>query len=125
MKMTAVQEKVFYKLCELSFNWYDVNVFTSKDIAGCTGISRYAALKALHGLRDAGLVQNDCMGRPAVETGYEYKELVCDAMPPLHGFSLTPKALETDIYKQADRDNLQSLAEWANGCFTEKGITYG
>ncbi len=118
--MTAVQEKVFRKICELSFNWYGVNVFTSANLAKSIGMSRYATLKALHGLRDAGLVQNGCMGRPAIETGYEYKELVCDAMPPLRGFSLTPKALETDIYKQANRNNLQSLAEWANGCLTEK-----
>lgn len=114
--MTYTQEKVFRTLCKFSFNWHGCYVFTSSNIAQSTSMSKYSVLKMLHELRGFGLVKNDCMGRPAIVSGYEYPELECEAMPPLRGFSLTSKGRESDIYKQEENEYNRSFVEWATGC---------
>ncbi len=114
--MTDTQEKVFRALCRFSFNWHGDYVFSSIDLAKSTGLTVYATRKAMRELKGMELVKNDCMGRPAVVSGYEYPELECEAMPPLRGFSLTAKGQKSDIYKQEENRYNRSLAEWANGC---------
>lgn len=109
------KEAVFQAMCKMSQNWYGMRVFSSQNIANLTGLSKYKVLKSLHLLRDEGLVQNDCMGRPAIVSGGEYTELECEAMPPLRGFSVTKKGAETEIFKQEEKVYNQSLADWANG----------
>lgn len=80
-----------------------------------TGFKKSAVLEALHTLRDKGFIQNDCLGRPAVVSGYEYQELVSEAMPPIRGFSLTKKALETPLYGWEEEKFNKSLSDWAEG----------
>ena len=108
-------KKVFKALCELSYNFYGNEIFSASTISRHTGLSKYAVFKALHILRDYGYVENACEGRPAVVEGYEYPELVCEAMPPYHGFSLTPKGAKTATCKAVIRKIDKELEKWANG----------
>ena len=75
-----------------------------------TGMTRYAARKALKELIAEGLIFYTHQGQPAVESGYEYKELVCKSGPPINGYALTEDGFKCDKYKerseQFDKDLL-------------------
>lgn len=111
--MTQNASVVFCKICVCEQHWDAVNVYPVRILSEMTGLTKYAVRKAITELREAGLVQRTCVGRPAVEAGYEYKELAFEAMPPLHGFGLTKLATETKIFKEAERENEKALKEWA------------
>lgn len=103
---------VFRCLCASSNNWYGVEVFSSKFIAERLNISRYAVLKALHSLRDMGYVERASMGCPAVAGGYEYVELEHEAAPPINGFAVTEKGINSNIYKREIKKYDNSFEKW-------------
>lgn len=100
-------------LCRCEQNWYGIDVMSSKDIAKKLNISQYAALKALHSLVKDGLVERGSMGCPAIFTGGEYDELVCEAKPPINGFRLTVKGKDTDVYRNEQTNYERSLSNWS------------
>lgn len=112
--MTENAEKVFRTMCMYAQDWNDIGVYPVRQIAQATGLSVYKVRNAINELRAAQLVERGCVGRPAIESGYEYKELECEAMPPLHGFSLTDKAVDTEIFKSEEKKMIKSLSDLAN-----------
>lgn len=117
-----MKEKVFEALCRYTIYScpHDCDTFTIKELANFVGCSSYAARKALHELRDEGLVNNKSMGRPAaVSYNGEYYELDCEAMPPINGFALTAKGASSEVYNRIYEQWTKELADWANeseGC---------
>lgn len=115
--MDELCNKIFKVMCDLDQQWDSPGVYPIRLLSDMCHLSKYKTTKATHKLRDDGYVKNDCIGRPAVESCGEYRELECEAMPPLHGFSLTERAKETQEYKQAGEEYMRGLAEWANSNF--------
>lgn len=117
MKRATNKEKdaVLNALCRCSHNFYGVDVFSSKHLAERTGLTRYKVLQVLNIFRSEGLVDRASMGCPTQFTGGEYDEMICDAAPPINGWSLTEKGRETDAYKASKKEYLDGLAELANG----------
>lgn len=109
--MTENAEKVFRTMCMYAQDWHDIRVYPVRLIAQSTGLSVYKVRNAINELRAAQLVERGCVGRPAIESGYEYKELECEAMPPLHGFSLTNKAVDTEIFKEEEQSFIKGLVD--------------
>ena len=79
------------------------------------GLTRYRARLAIKDLLQDGIIKYTSQGHPAIESFGEYRELVCDAMPPTNGYALTQKACETDIWKARYAEWKKSMEEWANG----------
>lgn len=110
----ADREKVFRAMCKMSHNFYlDSSVYTSREIAGIVEMPRCTVLKTLHELRNDGLVERASEGCPARVSYGEVVELICDAAPPINGWSLTEKARETAIYKEEAELFDKSMEEWA------------
>lgn len=114
--MTELAEKIFVRLCKRDHNIYGVTaVISASEVVEDYKISKCKAYTVLHELRDEGLVERVSIGRPAVVEGYEYRELVSEAMPPLCGWGITKKGAQTDYYKRAWEEYCQGLCEWAEG----------
>lgn len=105
--------KVFERLCCLSQNIYGFDIFSSKVLAKDLGISVYASRKALHSLEKGGYVKRASMGRPAIYSGYECVELECESMPPINGYALTQKGMDTVICRRELSRFDQSMRDWA------------
>ena len=119
--MTELAEKIFFQLCRRNNNIYGATaVINASEVAKTYGISKYKAYTVIHELRDEGLVERISIGRPAVVEGYEYPELVCEAMPPLCGWGLTDKGTHSEQYERAWEEYLQGLREWAEGKYDEE-----
>lgn len=111
---------VFKKLCELEAFCLEEWVWSSKDIAeSIEGAKREDVRKALTWLRLNGLVKKACIGRPAIETFGEYRELVCEAKPPKKGWTLTDLGLQSPEFKEAYKAFEDSMREWAEGEYDE------
>ena len=65
------------------------------------GISKYKMRKALKELITEGVIEYTTQGRPAIESFGEYRELVCEAAPPINGYALTKAGFESEEYKEA------------------------
>lgn len=77
-------------------------------------VSKYRLRLMLKELIAEGLVEYKSVGCPAVESCGEYRELVCDAGPPINGYKLTKKGKELDICKQLDEqfnEDMRRLCE--------------
>ena len=109
--MTKNAEVVFQKMCRYEQHWESGGVYPTTLLAEATGLSRYMVRKAIKELCAEGLAERGSVGRPAVEYGYEYKELVCEAMPPLNGFMLTDKAVDTEIFKEEEQRFIKGLVD--------------
>lgn len=110
----SANAKVLWALCEMSINIYGIDVISSTKIAHCVGLSKYKVLQVLHTLKKAGLVERASMGCPAVFCCGEYKEMVCDAKPPINGWTLTDKGRNGAVYKRAQEDYLHDLENIAH-----------
>lgn len=113
------KERVFEFICQAEIGTYmkmyypSIHaVISSRNISEVLKISAYQTRKALNELKSEGLVKASCMGRPAIESCGEYNELVCEAMPPLRGYSLTAKGFESEKYKQLFKEWEESLKKW-------------
>lgn len=78
-------------------------------------LTRYRVRLAIKDLLQDGIIKYTSQGHPAIESFGEYRELVCDAMPPTNGYALTQKAFETDIWKNRYAEWEKSMEEWTNG----------
>lgn len=108
-------DKVFATLCSLSNNIECYDVFSSAILAKRTELSQYKTLKALHCLCDLGMVERASMGCPAQFSYGEITEMICDAAPPISGWSLTEKGRETDVFQKAKKEFEDSFNAWARG----------
>lgn len=114
--MTEIAQMTLMLMCREDCDgtkpfWADNIPVSSKEIAGILGITRYKALKALHELEYNGLIKRACVGCPAVEDGYEYREIVCGAAPPKHGWLLTKAGKADDTYKKAEYEFKKAMEE--------------
>lgn len=79
------------------------------------GWTKYRMRMVLKALMADGLIEYTSQGHPAIESCGEYRELVCEALPPTNGYALTSKAYNTPIWVTMQKDFENSLEEWANG----------
>ena len=117
--MTETADFVFKEMCNLSQNWEGWYVFSARLIASGSKYSVYQVRKALHELRDFGLVKRDSEGCPAQVSYGEVPELICEAGPPMNGWSVTKKGKETDVYEKAFQEYCKGLEDWANGTLSD------
>lgn len=78
-------------------------------------VTKYRMRKALKGLMADGLIEYTSQGRPAIESCGEYKELVCDAAPPINGYALTKVGFESDEWKEASEQRDRAYRRWCEG----------
>ena len=90
-------------------------VSISNILALIPGLTKYRAMLAIKELMQDGMVRYTSQGHPAIESFGEYRELVCDAMPPTNGYALTKQAFESDTWKSIKTEWEKSMEEWANG----------
>ena len=76
-------------------------------------LTRSQARRAIKELIIDGLIFYTYQGRPAIESYGEYRELVCEAAPPIKGYALTKKGFKSAEYKAAYERWKASLKEWA------------
>lgn len=90
-------------------------VVSAKEAAKILKWTEYRTRKAIRELVRRGWIERATCGRPAVESFGEYRELVCEAMPPLNGYAITPEGFMTDHWLLAYDEWCRSMEEWANG----------
>lgn len=112
--MTENAMKVLDAICYLNVYCFDASVFKSQWLADRANLSRYKTLKALHELRDLGYVQRGSQGCPAIESGYEYRELECEAAPPVNGWKLTSLGTECESYQKWCDKQTEEFKEMCN-----------
>lgn len=78
-------------------------------------VTKYRMRKALEELMADGLIEYTSQGRPAIESCGEYKELVCDAAPPINGYALTKAGFESDEWKEASEQRDRAYRRWCEG----------
>lgn len=115
MELSDNAKKIFRIMCSWDMDWNSCGVYSAKELVNFTGLTLYAARKAIKELREAGLVERGCVGCPAIVEGYEYQELVCEAQPPKNGFTTTTSAKDTAIYKEEELKFNEGLRKWAEG----------
>lgn len=77
-------------------------------------MTKYRARKALKELINDGLIKYTSQGCPAIESFGEYRELVCEARPPINGYAMTEKGFKTQEWKDRYAEWCKSMEEWAN-----------
>lgn len=77
------------------------------------GLTKYRARIALRELITEGMIKYTSQGCPAIESCGEYRELVCDARPPINGYCLTKKAFNSEPWRNVYSDWCKSMKEWA------------
>lgn len=90
-------------------------VSTISEITSSTGLTKYGARKAIKELIKDGMIYYTSQGCPAIESCGEYRELVCEARPPINGYALTAHAFRSSAWHEAYDDWCKSMEEWANG----------
>ena len=119
--MTSDEVAVFYTIgsCELSCytSLYadEKAVVSTGEIANMHLWTKYRTRKAIKKLVERGMIERTSIGRPAIESCGEYRELVYDAMPPKNGYAITKKGFETEEWKNQYDMWCRSMEEWANG----------
>lgn len=76
-------------------------------------LKRSQARRAIKELINDGLIFYTSQGRPAIESSGEYRELVCEAAPPINGYALTKSGFKSAEYRAAYEEWKTSLEEWA------------
>ncbi len=76
-------------------------------------LTRSQARRAIKELIKDGMIFYTSQGRPAIESSGEYRELVCEAAPPINGYALTKAGFKSAAYKEAYERWENSLKEWA------------
>lgn len=118
--MTSDEVVVFHTIgdCELSCYtslYADEKAVVSADeIAKMHSWTLYRTRKAIKKLVECGLIARTSIGRPAVVSCGEYRELIYEAMPPKNGYAITKKGFESEAWKNQYDMWCRSMAEWAN-----------
>ena len=114
------KEKIFNTIigCEICLNMVMYGPdFACVPISNILGLipelKRSQARRAIKELINDGLIFYTSQGRPAIESGGEYRELVCEAAPPINGYALTKSGFKSAAYKAAYDEWKASLEEWA------------
>ena len=89
-------------------------VVSTGEIAKTVSWSKYRVRKAIKGLVEKGLIERASCGCPAVESCGEYRELVCEAMPPKNGYAITAAGFKSQDWKDVYSMWEKSMKEWAN-----------
>lgn len=118
---TSSDEKAVFQYivnCEISSytTMYADNriVVSAGEIANALLWTKYRARKAIKNLVSEGYIERASVGRPAIESYGEYRELVYDAMPPKNGYALTSKSFRCEEWKVLYAEWCKSMEEWAN-----------
>lgn len=114
------KERIFKTIigCEIGLNMVMYGPeFACVPISNILGLipelKRSQARRAIKELISEGLIFYTSQGRPAIESGGEYRELVCEAAPPINGYALTKSGFKSAEYKAAYEEWKTSLKEWA------------
>lgn len=114
------KEKIFKTIigCEIGLNMVLYGPeFACVPISSLLGLNpeltRSQARRAIKELINDGMIFYTSQGRPAIESGGEYRELVCEAAPPINGYALTKSGFKSAEYRAAYEDWKTSLKEWA------------
>ena len=118
-------DKIFNCLinCQLStyttpFSPPEVVVTISNILALIPGLTKYRARKAIKALISDGVICYKSQGCPAIVN----EELVCEAGPPINGYTLTEEGYRTEKWKNAYNAWCKSMEEWAKD--SERGICH-
>lgn len=120
MKNTNDEKIVFNRIAYCEVSSYSIPyppdrvVVSTGEIAKMASWSKYSVRKAIKGLVEKGLIERAGCGCPAVESYGEYRELVCDAMPPKNGYAITKVGFKCDDWKDIYSEWKKSMEEWAN-----------
>lgn len=107
MTLDEIKQKLFKHIISCEFATYEcwyapdcavVPILTLMSFE--PGISKYKMRKALKELIAEGVIEYTTQGRPAIESIGEYRELVCEAAPPINGYALTKAGFDSDEYKE-------------------------
>lgn len=111
---------VFYTIANCELSSYttlyadEITVVSTGEIAKMHMWSKYRVQKAIKKLVADGYIKRASCGRPAKESCGEYRELVCDAMPPKNGYAITKKGFQSEEWKGIYDMWCRSMEEWAN-----------
>lgn len=90
-------------------------VVTTSNLATLLEWTKYKVRKALRGLMAIGYVEYISQGCPAVESNTENgRELICEAQPPINGYTLTELGFSTTQFRAAYEAWNKSMEQWAN-----------
>ena len=124
---SELKKQVFTEICQAEtvtcFNNNGV-ITTSNLMDFIPGVSKYRMRQVLKALKEEGLIEYRSMGCPTEEDPY-YHELVHDAAPPINGYAVSVKGMETEVFKtvyqnwcdswrKANMDLLDRLVEEKN-----------
>ena len=105
--LDKLKQKLFKHIISCEFAtyecWYapDCAVVSNSNLMSFEpDISKYKMRKALKELVADGLIEYTSQGRPAIESCGEYRELVCEAGPPINGYALTKAGFESKEYQE-------------------------
>ena len=120
--LDKIDEGVLLEIIGCEISSYTTAYTTDRVVISAKNVSRnlnapiYQVRKSIRKLVNIGYIERCSVGRPAIESNTENGyELICEALPPLNGFSLTELGFESEYYKREyDRFN-ESMKEWANG----------
>ena len=121
MTLDEIKQKLFKHIIGCEFATYEscyspdcAVVPISNLVSFEPDISKYRMRKALKALIADGLIEYTSQGCPAIESYGEYRELVCEAAPPINGYALTKAGFESVEYKEASEQRDRVYREWAN-----------
>lgn len=123
--MTSDEKAVFYSIGNCELSTYTTlyadsrTVVSTGEIAHMHLWSKYRTRKAIKKLVNRGMIERACIGRPAIESCGEYRELVCEAMPPKNGYAITEKGFKSKEWKGMYDEWCRSMEKWANGGYDE------
>lgn len=119
--MTSDEKAVFNTIASCETSSYTILygpervVVSTGEIAKMHLWTKYRTRKAIKGLVEKGLIERAICGNPAIESCGEYRELVCEAMPPKNGYAITEKGFKSGEWKDIYDMWCRSMAEWADG----------
>ena len=120
--MDKIDEGVLLEIIGCEISSYTTAYATDRAVISAKNVSRnlnapiYQVRKSIRELVNIGYIERCSVGRPAIESNTENGyELICEALPPLNGFSLTELGFKSEYYKREYDKFNKSMEEWANG----------
>lgn len=94
--------KVFKEIIILSFEWESAGVVNIGWLEGTLGMTGYYIKKELKKLQEEGYIIQTVRGGG-------FCEYSCEPVPPVKGYSLTEKAINTVMYNELEREEVQNI----------------